>query len=362
MDDDADTAGLHTARLIADDVLFPAASAVDAADRVPPSHLDLLADRGMYGLAAPDDLNRLDLPDFPAVLRLVEILAGGCLTTTFVWMQHHGAVIALDTTDNLALRTTYLSALAQGRRRAGMAIGAAVKPGPPALRAEPVADGYLFDGYAPWVTGWDMIDTLYTAGRDPDDQLVFALLDVQESETLQIEPLQLSAVQASRTVTVRFSRHFVPSDRVTGTMSQAQHRSSDHESLRFTGSLSVGASERAIGLLGDDAGALPDELGAARRFLLEAAPEEVPAARAACAELAVRAATALAVHDGAGSILAGATPQRLVREATFLLLFGSRPAIRTSLLGRLTVAQSREAPRPWPRPPERRGARRSGGP
>jgi hypothetical protein len=42
---------LGLAAQIADEVLFPAAMAVDRADRVPASHLDLLAARGLYGLA-----------------------------------------------------------------------------------------------------------------------------------------------------------------------------------------------------------------------------------------------------------------------------------------------------------------------
>ena len=95
-----ESTSLRQARQIADEVFFPAALAVDAGERVPASHLDLLAEQGFYGLAAPPGLNRLDLADFPAVCRVVEILAGGCLTTTFVWVQHHNAVMAAANTDN----------------------------------------------------------------------------------------------------------------------------------------------------------------------------------------------------------------------------------------------------------------------
>jgi len=57
-------------------------------------------------------------------------------------------------------------------------------------------------------------------------------------------------------------------------------------------------------------------------------------ARAAAAELAVRATAALAVWDGSKSITVDQHPQRLAREAVFLLVFGSRPAIKQDLLGR----------------------------
>ena len=76
------------ARRIADEVLFPAAMAVDGAQRVPPGHLDLLAGEGLYGLAGPVGYGGLDL-DEQSAARIVEILAGaasprplsGCSTT-----------------------------------------------------------------------------------------------------------------------------------------------------------------------------------------------------------------------------------------------------------------------------------------
>lgn len=333
----AEPAALREARRVADEVLFPDAVKVDEADRVPTSHLDLLAEEGFYGLAAPEDMATLDMPDFPSVLRLVEILAGGCLTTTFVWIQHHGLVLALGDSRNTTLRDVYLADLTTGQRRAGMAIGSAIRPGPPSLRAERVDGGYVFDGAAPWVTGWGMIDVLYTAGRDADDVVVGAVLDATESETISVEPLSMLAVQASRTVTVRFARHFVPDERVITTQPQAEYLRGDAESLRFTGTLSLGVAERAITLLDSDAGGLAAELNTVRANLLAADAEQVPVARAAGSELAMRATSAYAVSYGSKSLLPDGHAQRLVREATFLLLFGSRPGIRAALLEQLTA-------------------------
>jgi hypothetical protein len=53
------------------------------------------------------------------------------------------------------------------------------------------------------------------------------------------------------------------------------------------------------------------------------------------AELATRAAATLATATGADAVLAGGHAERLVREAMFLLVFGSRPAIRQALLDEL---------------------------
>jgi hypothetical protein len=69
----------------------------------------------------------------------------------------------------------------------------------------------------------------------------------------------------------------------------------------------------------------------------EGMPDTFPDARAAAADLALRAAQTLVVASGSSSILTDHHPQRLAREALFLQVFGQRPPIRTALLSRLTT-------------------------
>ena len=64
-------------------------------------------------------------------------------------------------------------------------------------------------------------------------------------------------------------------------------------------------------------------------------PGTMAAARAAASALAARAAAALATGHGARAVLRGSHAERLTREALFLLVFGSRPAIKAALTGRL---------------------------
>jgi len=301
-------------------VLFPAARAVDAADRVPASHLDLLAAQGFY--AAPE----ADLP------RIVEILASGCLATTFVWLQHRGGLRAAATSTRPGIRERWHEALATGQQRAGIALGA-LRPGPPSVRARRVDGGYVLDGESPWVTGWDMIDTLYTGARDERDTVVWALLDARAGDGLSVAPLDLVAVRASRTVLVRFQEYFVPDERVTGAHPYAQWAARDAANLRLNGSLALGVAARCVALLGS--APLGDALDGCRSAL-DAGTPDVAEARAATAALAVRAAAALATAHGAGAVLRGSHPERLTREALFLLVFGSRPAIKAALVRRLS--------------------------
>ncbi len=310
------------------DVLLPAAMTVDASHRLPPAHLDLLAAQGFYGLAGPRDQGGLDV-DFPTMCRVVEVLAGGCLSTTFVWLQHHGAVRAAAATEG-RLRGEWLKPLCLGQRRAGLALGG-TRPGPPLLRARPVANGYVLDGVSPWVTGWGLIDTLYTAARDEHGNIVWGLLDAQPGLTLSAEPVQMVAVMASQTVQVRFTGHFLPAERVMGVLPWKEWRSRDADGLRVNGSLALGIAARCGQLAGPSP--LDDELASCRAALDAGTSETMPAARAAASELAMRAAAALVVAQGSTAIRLDQHAQRLAREALFLLVFGSRPAIKDHLGG-----------------------------
>jgi alkylation response protein AidB-like acyl-CoA dehydrogenase len=324
---------LERARAIAEDVLFPNAAATDAADLVPRANLDALAAAGLYGIAVPEADGGLDL-DVATQHRVVEALASGCLTTTFVWLQHRNPTRALIATGNAGLRDAWLAPLASGERRAGIAL-AGNRPGPPLLRAARARGAPVLAGTAPWVSGWGLVDVLLVTARD-GDTVVSVLVDAEEAEALRAERLRLVAADASGTVTLRFDGYEVPAARVIGVEPHAAVLERDATGLRMNGSLALGLIDRCCRLLGPSP--LDDELVAARSALDAAATQELPEARAAACELALRAANALTVAHGSRAILVGEHAERLAREALFLAVFGSRPPIKASLLRRLGAA------------------------
>lgn len=331
---------LDVARRISDDVLFPAAASVDRAPSVPVPQLDLLATAGLYGAAAPASAGGADL-DLPTFGRVAEALAGGCLATAFVWVQHHGLVRALAGPDAPAgMRADWLGALAAGACRAGAAYGGLL-PGPPRLRATPNrAGGWLLSGVSPWATGWGLVDVLHVAARGPDDTVVWLVVDAVERPGLAAHRQRVVAADAAVTVRLEFTGLPVPASRERAVLPWSPLEETAPP-LRTNGSLPLGVAGRCLSFL---SGRAADELGAelvAVRGRLDDAvgapePEAMPWARAAASELAVRAAAALAVHTGSASALAGSDAERLTREALFLLVFGTRRQIRDSLLDRLS--------------------------
>ncbi len=319
------------ARQIAEDVLFPAALDTDASDLLPVSHLDLLAREGFYGIAGPIDAGGSNL-DPTTTTAVVQALASGCLTTAFVWLQHRNPVRAVAASETAGLRDAWLAALCRGERRAGIAL-AGNRPGPPILRASNTANGdVVLDGEAPWVSGWGRIDVILVTARD-GDRVVSLLVDANESPTLRAEHLRLVGANASGTVTLRFLDHAVPAERVVGAEPHAVVLARDATGLQLNGSLALGVVDRCCRLMGPSA--FDEQLAVARRSLDDATPEGLPSARAAASELALRATAALTVAHGSRSILTGQHPQRLAREAQFLLVFGSRPLIKAELSRRL---------------------------
>lgn len=320
------TPTLARANDIADTVLFPAATTVDTTGRIPPEHLDLLAEAGFYAMSAPEEGI-----DFATACAIAETFASGCLSTAFVWLQHQGVVRRIAASP---LAGELLGDLRSGKQRGGVALGGTL-PGPPRLRATPVPGGYELSGESPWVTGWGMIDLLLVMARDEHDNLISAIITARESDALGVSgPLKMVAATASSTVTAQFTDLFVPVEAVVAEQPYAEWAERDAAGLRFNGSLALGVTHRCTRLLGPTP--LDAELTECRTRLDTAGPDDLPAARAAADELAVRAASALLVHTGSRSILLGEHPQRLAREALFLLVFASRKGIRDALLTSLT--------------------------
>ncbi len=325
---------LAVARGLADDLLFPEAMRVDGLDVLPVTQLDALAAAGLYGAPVPAQAGGLGL-DLRAYCAITEELAGGCLATTFVWLQHRGLVMTLAAGGTpAALRDRWLGPACRGQVRGGIALQGLI-PGPPLLRARPAGDGWRLDGEAQWVTGWGLIDLLLVLARGPDDTIVTLVLDAAARPGLTVTRQRLAAVNASVTVRLGFGGVMVPSGRCVGQAPFDPAESLRPDRLRVNGSLALGLAGRCARRLGP--GPLDGELAACRERLddaLAAGADAIAEARAAASELAVRATAALAVREGSRSITVGHDPQRLVREAMFLLVFGSRPGIKSALLRR----------------------------
>ncbi len=321
------------AQRIADGTLFPAAMAVEQGQQELLPHLNQLADEGFYGLPAPVDHGGMGRDSLLDLCDSIAAFAGGCLTTTFVWLQHLAPLMAVAARADPAFRQHWLGSMAAGKTRAGLAMAH-----PELITVRPVPGGYLLNGESRWVTGWGLVDVLLVGGVNDQGLLHFFLADAGPSvnrETLLVKPAELIAVQESRTVSLRFVDHFVPDERLGRTEPLATFAASDDWGPRMNGFLSIGVARRCARML--DAPDLDADIDVARRGLLTAGGDEIPQARAHATLLAARAAARLMVATGSRSVLAEDDAGRIYRECGFLLVFGLRPGIKDGLLRRLSA-------------------------
>ena len=235
----------------------------------------------------------------------------------------------------MSYASEWLSAMCAGHVRSGIAVAALRRPGAPSMVAEPLGSGLVIRGFAPWVTGWGLIDVVLVAARDGDD-IVWALVDAKVGPAVRVERLALSAVDSSATVRLRIDELEVSPSRVLGREPYADWRAKDAAGLARNGFLAIGVAERCVRLLGDQVGDLALVVDRARRRLYGAEAEEVVAARVEASLVAVRAATALMAAGGGRSVGLDDPAQRLAREAMFLLVFAQTAEIRQAQLHAIT--------------------------
>jgi alkylation response protein AidB-like acyl-CoA dehydrogenase len=309
------------------EIFTDAAAEVDRVGSIPPYHFDQLASLGLYGSFAPIEAGGLGL-GLSEMCNLVEQLASACLATTFVWIQHSRLLAAVLDPVAPPIVADLRQEIVRGRVRGGVAL-TGLQSGPAKLTATPTRDGWILDGEAPWVSGWGLVDILVVAARGLESTVVTLAIDAQDQTGLRVTRRQLSAINATVTVKLTFEGLFVDGGRVLG---QVPHNPSGEspEGLRVNGSLALGVTRRCCSIIGPSA--LDGELRDARVELDSAHAESIAMARARACELAVRASHALAVFLGSSSALEGSDAERTAREAQLLLTFGSRPAIRNSLL------------------------------
>lgn len=332
---------VETAHHIADTVLFPAALEVDRTGEVPAAHWDVLADAGLYGLAAPTEMGGPGL-DLEGIVEILEVMAGGCLATAFTWIQHHGMLASLAASSNTALRDEIVPVAVKGQLRGGVAYAGAV-PVPPRMRAERVDDGWRLSGHAPFVSGWGVVDIIqFSAGDIESGDIVAGIVDATPQPGITtVIPQDLFVADASHTVALEVDGLVITGDRIVSRVPRAQFMANQNFGSRLNATMPLGLVRRCVQLLDeashDDAATALRERAAAIRGRLDAGLADADvllAARADGCELAVRAAAAVVASSGGQGLLRSSQAQLLARSAAFTLVAASRPELKRLLINR----------------------------
>lgn len=134
-------------------------------------------------------------------------LSAADLTTTFILTQQVSALRRVASTANDWLRENVLPKLVSGDALSTVGISHLTTSrrhfNKPALQATAKGDGFIIDGYSPWVTGGCGADYL-VMGAETDDQKQVLFAVPSRSDGIQIEPgFELMALTGSQTGVVR---------------------------------------------------------------------------------------------------------------------------------------------------------------
>lgn len=344
---------VERAHAIASQFLTPRATRADQATAPPVDQIRHLAEAGLLGLTTPPEYGGRGAP--PHVVRdCLAAVAAGCGVTAFVYFQHLVGCRHLAGGANGPLKERLLPALAGGRRFCSLAFSHLRRPGPPTLCARAAAAAWVFDGTAPWMTGWGLADEVLLAGVLPDGRSAWVVAPLVESEALRASlPMRLCAMNASATVTLSCRGLRIGAERQVKTMTPAELAGDTAGAILFFTALSLGVARAAVELLraGDPDGpvaaaaiALDRELAAARaavdRWDDPATPVsqrgDVAGLRAWCIDLGVRAAHAAVAGSGGAANRLDHPAQRLFREAMVYTLVAQTRDLRVATLDRLT--------------------------
>lgn len=347
---------LDCARQLAHDVFAPRANQTDQSDSPPVENIRLLAEAGLLGLMAPVRFGGHGVSG--AVLReYTAILAAACGVTTFLQGQHQSACLLIAGGENEALQERLLPEMAAGKRLGAVAFSHLRRSGPPVMRAERDGDSWVFNGTAPWVTGWGVMQEVVLAGTLPDGRLLYVVVPLEESDMMQPSPpMRLCAMNASATVSLTCRNLRVGPERYLKTITREQMARNDLGAILGVTPQPIGVTNAAIHLLRslaqqrhsailtEAAEALERELAAVRaavhawidRTTAEGYKENALRIRAWCIELGVRAAHAAVAAAGGSANNREHTAQRLFREAMFYTVIAQTRDVQTATLERLT--------------------------
>ena len=286
-----------------------------------------------------------------------ESIAASSLTLALVLTQHDGACELLGDCENSALAADLLPRCARGEVLTTVGLSQLTTSRRfrgPALRAQPIADGYLLNGVIPWVTSAPAAQYIVT-GAVLDDRRQVLLCVSTDLPGLHIgEPLDMMALRSSWTCEVGCESVTVPNSHLMrGPTERVLTRRAAVKPLTVS-AVGLGLARAMLDDIRTRAETLPaaaervddrilpayenirSQLAGAADALSD--PDaEIPSTeiRMAVNDLVIRlAVTMMTLAKGSGYVTSHPA-QRLAREAMFFLVWAAPPEVQAGVIERM---------------------------
>ncbi len=311
----------------------------------PAEQLRLCGEAGVFEWFVPREFGGQGWSEAAAVRGYLK-LSAACLTTTFVITQRSGAMTRIAASDNEWVRRALLPDLLSGKSVATVGISHLTTSrqhlSQPVMRVSEKGDGFVLDGYSPWVTGGEQAQHIvlggsFTAQKDQMPRQILVALPTN-LPGVRIPPApDLVALTASRTGSVFCGQVFVERKwLLAGPVPEVMKQGAGAKTGGLqTSTLAIGLATSAVTFLERETDKRPDLLAPAAAMRAEvtsittdllalADGQEACTAsdlRARANSFALRATQAsLAAAKGAGFV-SGHPAGRWCREALFFLVW-----------------------------------------
>lgn len=334
----------------------PAAEAIDEDPEALYIALRGLCERNLMALRRPAEYGGPALPE-SEFRRFQEEVSRFSGALAFLQTQHQSAVSMISKSDNETLKSSYLPFMGDGTKLMGIGFSQLRRPGPPMMRAIPVAGGYQLDGTVPWITGWTFFPEFLIGATLPDGECVFGVVPLAPTEhgSGRIElsaAMRLAAMESAMTVSAEFESWFLPDELVAFVKPADWIRNNDMINVTLQGHFALGCARAGLDILSAAARAKPlpflqhawealdRELEECRAAITKTSPSETAEPerlllRAWAIDLAVRCAHAGVTASSGAANQSSHPAQRVYREALVFTVSAQTTPIMEATLARL---------------------------
>jgi len=283
-----------------------------------------------------------------------EAVASGCMACLLILTQRDAACELIAAGDSEALKDEILPRLARHEVMTTVGISQLTtshRTGRPALVAKAAGDGFVLNGFMPWVTAADRCQYLVTGAELPDGNEILAAVPSDLPGVTIDKPMDLMALQHTATSevhcrNVHIERRFVLKGPMKDVLSS---RSTVKPFVVASAGVGLaGTMSRLVALAAEKAGGELAELGqelvarheAIRERLYKAvtdagtggSEDSKTQLRIAVNDLLVRLAIALLTLSKGSGFQRQRDAQRLAREALFFLVWSAPDDVRAGTL------------------------------
>jgi len=338
---------------------------VDQEHAWPEKSLQAMAEAGVFRWFIPQHLQGWEWNPQQQLAGYLA-LCHSCLTSTFILTQWQAAVRRILTSQIADIGQDILPKLAAGQCFATVGIShlstSRQHLNRPMLVATPTAEGYVFNGSSPWVTGGAYADWIVIGATQPDQSQILALVDGRAAGVTRHDGMALLALSSSCTDRVDLQDVIVPRSHLLAgpalNVMAAGGGSGGGTGGLQTSTLAIGLAMQAIEYLFQQAQLRPELLPIAEQFMeglrplvqrLKLAtdgkgPIDLAALRQHANSLVLRSTqAALQAAKGAGFV-SGHPTGRWAREGLFFLVWSCPPSVIEGNLCELAGANARFGP------------------